>query len=506
MYCPFCGYELPNNAIFCQRCGKRLPDYDNTESQYAELKETASVNSINSVGNPIRTNNTSLPKAEDVQSDSHINPHEDISQERVSISQIEKQSWSSNNRIGKIIAIGIIILFIALVIPNLDTNGDLFPYTEKHIPIPVSSNPSGADVYIWGEYQGKTPLTLELMPNTGYQIVIKKEGYEQWSNGINSGDGTHAKSVHVSLTPISTHTPTYTPKYQKSVSISSNPNGAEIYIGGKYQGKTPLTLELMPNTDYTMVIKKDGYQQRTDTINTGEGVQAISVYFPLTPKVSYIPIVTQPVYTPPVTPTTNPSTQTISDEYIEKNYIWDYGGYTWTYTSYIPRNQYLYYKNLDRKPNNYQEYISNTYNRQLTSKIADLIVEEGLEKGFSKDQCVLMAVSFVQSIPYKTDKESTGMDEYYKYPIETLVEGCGDCEDSAILTATIVRDMGYGVVLLRFYDHMAIGVKGGENMHGTYWTYNGERYFYLETTNTGWEIGQIPDKYRQERATIIPLS
>jgi len=117
-----------------------------------------------------------------------------------------------------------------------------------------------------------------------------------------------------------------------------------------------------------------------------------------------------------------------------------------------------------------------------------------------------MAVSFVQSIPYKTDKESTGMDEYYKYPIETLVEGCGDCEDSAILTATIVRDMGYGVVLLRFYDHMAVGVKGGENMHGTYWTYNGERYFYLETTNTGWEIGQIPDKYRQERATIIPLS
>ena len=398
-----------------------------------------------------------------------------------------------------------IILFISLLIPTLFNCDDIVTDVDKRISVLISSTPKDADVYIGGKYQGSTPLTLELLPNTGYMIVIKKDGYEQWAKSINPGDGSHATTVYASLTPISTYTPTYTQKYQKSVSISSNPNGADVYIGGKYQGKTPLTLELMPNTDYTIVTKKDGYQQRTDTINTGDGVKAISVSIPLTPIPSYIPTVTQPVYTPSVTPTTNPSTQTPSDEYIEKNYKWDYGGYTWTYTSYIPRNQYLYYKNLARKPYNYQEYLSNTYNRQLTSNIANLIVEEGMEKGFSKDQCVLMAVSFVQSIPYKTDKESTGMDEYYKYPIETLVDGCGDCEDSAILTAAIVRDMGYGVILLRFYDHMAVGVKGGDNMYGTYWTYNGERYFYLETTNTGWEIGQIPDRYKSETATIIPV-
>jgi hypothetical protein len=28
MYCPFCGYELPEEAKFCQHCGKQIPPYD----------------------------------------------------------------------------------------------------------------------------------------------------------------------------------------------------------------------------------------------------------------------------------------------------------------------------------------------------------------------------------------------------------------------------------------------------------------------------------------------
>ena len=286
------------------------------------------------------------------------------------------------------------------------------------------------------------------------------------------------------------------------VLVDSIPSGASVYISGDFKGTTPLTLSLLPETSYMIVVEKSGYNK---------WAQAVSVSSEKTSRVvaQLVPI-SSPTYTPPATtPTVNPTTAPTSkpspDEYIEKNYKWDYGGYTWTYQTYIPRQQYLYYKNLNRKPSNYQEYLSNTYNRQLTSNFANLIVEKGMEKGLSKDQCVLMAVSFVQSIPYKTDRESVGMDEYYKYPIETLVDGCGDCEDSAILTATIVRDMGYGVVLLRFYDHVAVGIKGGDTIYGTYWTYNGERYFYLETTYPGWEIGQVPDKYKDETATIIPV-
>lgn len=41
MYCPFCGYELPDYAKFCQNCGKRLPKYDQTYvEQVAEPEVT----------------------------------------------------------------------------------------------------------------------------------------------------------------------------------------------------------------------------------------------------------------------------------------------------------------------------------------------------------------------------------------------------------------------------------------------------------------------------------
>jgi len=47
------------------------------------------------------------------------------------------------------------------------------------------------------------------------------------------------------------------------------------------------------------------------------------------------------------------------------------------------------------------------------------------------------ALAFVQkSVSYQLDPAGS---EYPRYPVETLVDGVGDCEDSAILYASIVR-------------------------------------------------------------------
>ena len=52
------------------------------------------------------------------------------------------------------------------------------------------------------------------------------------------------------------------------------------------------------------------------------------------------------------------------------------------------------------------------------------------------------AIRAVQSlaarITYVTDKEATGEVEFVRYPAETLVDGCGDCEDKAILLAGLL--------------------------------------------------------------------
>ena len=88
----------------------------------------------------------------------------------------------------------------------------------------------------------------------------------------------------------------------------------------------------------------------------------------------------------------------------------------------------------------------------------------------------------------------------------------GDCEDTAILMASLLKAIGCGVVLILFPEtagvpgHVAVGVLGEEGMYGTYFEYNGGRYFYLETTNTGWAIGQIPDQYKAAKANIYDMT
>lgn len=43
---------------------------------------------------------------------------------------------------------------------------------------------------------------------------------------------------------------------------------------------------------------------------------------------------------------------------------------------------------------------------------------------------------------------------------------------------------------------MVVGVKGGNQLPGSYIEYHGERYYYIETTGVGWEVGEVPEEYQ----------
>ena len=107
-----------------------------------------------------------------------------------------------------------------------------------------------------------------------------------------------------------------------------------------------------------------------------------------------------------------------------------------------------------------------------------------------------------KDLPYKDDLNSTGQAEYPRYPLETIVDNGGDCEDKAILASALLHEMGYDVVLLKFPDHMAVGVdiQDGVSLpddeQPVYYDYHGKRYYYLETSDTTWDIGQIPDELK----------
>ena len=80
------------------------------------------------------------------------------------------------------------------------------------------------------------------------------------------------------------------------------------------------------------------------------------------------------------------------------------------------------------------------------------------------------------------------------YAFETLIAGGGDCEDTVILAASLLRPLGYDLLLLNPQGHLALGVSG--QFSGTHYQYEDRRYFYSETTGRGWKIGDIPNQYQ----------
>ncbi len=194
-----------------------------------------------------------------------------------------------------------------------------------------------------------------------------------------------------------------------------------------------------------------------------------------------------------------------STELIVRDYTWTYRG-EWSWEAKIPLSLYDYYQKIPRPTtDDYSIYVTHPLDDPYIDLLVKKIKEAAQQKGYTEYETIEFAAAFVQSLPYTVDSITTPFDEYPRYPIETLVDKGGDCEDTSILLASIIDKIGYGVVLIELPDHCAVGVKSGENITGTYWEYDGSKYYYIETTDLGWEIGKLPEVYENKVASIYPM-
>ena len=172
----------------------------------------------------------------------------------------------------------------------------------------------------------------------------------------------------------------------------------------------------------------------------------------------------------------------------------------------IPEGLYHYYREMPRSSaGNYSGYVAHSLDDEYIGKLAGAIIDAADKNRYSECKIIELAAVFVQNLLYNADSETTSYDEYLRYPIETLVDNGGDCEDTSILLASILDSIGYSVVLLNLPYHLAVGVRCGEDMPGRYSPYNGSNYYYLETTNPGWKIGEIPQNYGFVSAYIYSI-
>lgn len=177
----------------------------------------------------------------------------------------------------------------------------------------------------------------------------------------------------------------------------------------------------------------------------------------------------------------------------------------------IDMNKYKYYHSLKRKSliesGYFKSYLMDEYNLQLAKRISNLFLTIQEECNFSTLQLVNEVAHFVHTLcTYETDKDYNGSIEYPKYLIETLIDEKGDCEDTTIFIASIVKEMGFDTVFFLYDDHIMVGVLGGEGVTGDCVTVGDKNYFCLETTAEGYTIGVMPDEYKYKTPKVIYLN
>lgn len=197
-------------------------------------------------------------------------------------------------------------------------------------------------------------------------------------------------------------------------------------------------------------------------------------------------------------------------------YTWGFHGKTHTLNLQIPYQKYSWFVdyNISRSPQNFgpqkMKLFVTTHDTSI-NELTEKLLNMAAINGYNKTETVNFILAFVQNnIRYEEDSISEDTEEYWRFPIETLVDGQGDCEDSSILFQSIIENTDFDAVML-FYvindtaGHLSSGVNINENIPGYYVEYNNQRYYYCETTSRGFYIGEKPDEIPDDPEIIIDV-
>ena len=194
-------------------------------------------------------------------------------------------------------------------------------------------------------------------------------------------------------------------------------------------------------------------------------------------------------------------------------YEWQWNGKAYTTSLDILYSDVQYYRDYYDVSQRQQDIYGGhqrdvtfvTYTDEYIVELAGKLVNL-MDEGMSDYEHVDFVLAFCQGIGYEDDQIYMGYEEYWKFPLETLYDHGGDCEDTSILLAALCKAMGYESSLLLLPGHMATGVHFDTDLElgGYYFTSNPQKvYYYCETTSTGFHVGEIPTSMQGETPTMV---
>jgi hypothetical protein len=146
----------------------------------------------------------------------------------------------------------------------------LEPSTKATGSMRVSSSPGGAQIFVAGTSRGPSPLVLNELTPSGYSVEFRLAGYEVTRQLVSIVAGETA-NIHVNLVPARAQTaPLAVPAgppvaIAGTLKVTSNATGAEVWVGGKRIGVTPLELAYSVGP-VTLELRAPGFQNARRTV------------------------------------------------------------------------------------------------------------------------------------------------------------------------------------------------------------------------------------------------
>ncbi len=122
--------------------------------------------------------------------------------------------------------------------------------------------------------------------------------------------------------------------------------------------------------------------------------------------------------------------------------------------------------------------------KELEGKLRGIFIDNGGIYDVNQVGYANFLSAFVNKvILYKSDDAVHGQEEYWNYPLQTLVLGKGDCEDTSILLAALFHAAGYKSAVVLVPGHAMAAVSVPVSLGLPLYGFGPDEYYMVETTH-----------------------
>ena len=124
----------------------------------------------------------------------------------------------------------------------------------------LSSTPSGANVTLDGEFQGQTPLSLNLEPDRAQRLMLTRPGYRRHSETVQLAAGVSERKAITLAAQLG------------AIDLQVSPPEAEVRVNGRLLGRGSQSLSL-PAVEHRVEVSLAGYRSSSQRLTPRPGLE-----------------------------------------------------------------------------------------------------------------------------------------------------------------------------------------------------------------------------------------